>query len=189
MTPEITSKGPLTRLTSEVAVPSKFAARFDRSGVSVTLDLEVEAGRVVCRSASVSRTKGRLTVKDLRLPLATEMIPAAVEAASQTVVLTISEFGDHQGTPPDFDEHLHVAVTQFAKLESDRNRYRAVARAVGRPKLVASKADLRKMISYYLSSGGSLALTAAEFHVSTATVNRRLNEARDLGLLKERRRK
>lgn len=188
--PTITSNGPATRISARTVLPASFTAMFALSGSELTLGFVVQNDRVRCESMSLV-TPGRniSNAKLKRLPLATEYIPAAIEAASATITSNrdAKQSRPNRGTGKSW---IYVQLAQGEEVvfrsDDDLDEYRLVARKVGRPKFMGSPLELAEIAKVYKASGGSLAMLTREFGLDKTTIWRRLNEARKLGLLPEK---
>lgn len=184
--PRIRATGALASLTDRVLIPSAFTAVFDGEP-KVTLKVVVEDRKPLVRSFEVACRKGGLGTTQASVPLHSKLLPAAVAAASQSLIA---------GAPPSVRTRARKrslvgtvgvvgSITVSARLESDIEAYTSGAGGTrrGRPPLVVPDDELAAIAETYLSSGGSISAVRSGFNFSKSTAQRRVEKARQAGLI------
>lgn len=172
-------------LTAGVEVPARFRANFD-GAVSISVEIEMVDGSPTVRSVTITSTTDGLAGKDLRQPLSSQLVPAAMAAAYR-----------EQPRPDPNDEVVRIAAwadlgvlsghpspmsDRFLMSSNGNNAAPATSRR-GRPRRVSNHDELVHFANAYLERR-SLSDVMARFpKISKTTAWRRVNEARDAGLI------
>ena len=185
--PKITAHEGHVALSPRVVVPSSFTAVVSGDPM-VTIEVVVEESQPQIREVKVEKSTGEgLVTNDLRLPLLSQYLPAALAAASMTVLFgspttfrskRVEEFTP--GSKVDMSQALVIA-----RVSRDHGEYKALARTTrrGRRKHVTPLDELTAISATYIARNGSISGVASVHNLSKGTAQRRIQEARDADLL------
>jgi len=180
----------LVHLAAKVAVPRRFRATFDDIWAT-TIEVDATSGRPAVREVVIALPDGNLAEHDLRVPLRGRLLPAAIAAASVSLL-----FGPEPNPAQELVEFTPSAgevgvigpIRAYGRADRDRSDYAragsaARARRPGRPRREPDIEELQAIVATYLEGGRSVAAIRARHPMSAKTAYRRLREAADLDLL------
>ncbi|MEQ1874618.1 MAG: hypothetical protein ABL953_12925 [Ilumatobacteraceae bacterium] len=165
-----------THITNRVVIPPRFTAVFNEE-LHVSLDVGVTDGTPNLLSVKIERLTGPLRARDLRLPLLTDYVPAALAAACWT--LHSGSLDDLTSDGPSGSERV-VVIAHLAANASLHNDAATKPKKLGRPR--KTNVTLAEVVQVYKRLQ-KIDSTARLLGLSPATVCRRLDEAKKAGLL------
>jgi len=185
--PEIISHGGPRHLSPTVVVPSAFRAIFP-GDPSVSVEVEVSTdGQIEVREVTVHRAASGLQSSDLRLPLQSKYLPAAVAAACMTLIGGSVFPGATKRITGSLEGLVGVVgpIVVTARIARDSDVYKRASGQPqrGRPRHLTPETELARIAEVYLSSGGSTSAVMAQCFLTKATAHRRIIEARKAGFI------
>jgi transposase len=185
----------LVRLIGDVMVPARFIARFDDEW-HTTIEIHFVDGRPVVRSLHMASEVDDLADHDLRRPLRSQLVPAAVRRLSDEFAATrlSGETSDQKMRPVSLEGVPDKAVIGMpqvvARVRQHQEHYRSAAAAVsrrGRPTQLTDPEVLVEIADVYRTRNSIADVLARLPGVSRSTAYRRIKEARQAGLLDSQR--
>lgn len=190
LAPRITANGHPVPLSQHVVVPSEFVATFDEDP-QVTLFVEVDAGTPRVRAMGIKAIEGFID-REVRVPIHSRYLPAAVAAASMSVLagetrpqgVKLKSVSLPNGQK---EEGMIGPINLYARVASHKAMYDEVSgrRRRGRPRLVTSDEELLQIVKAYHECDRSVSKAKLKLPDSEATIRRRLAEAVKRGLMPE----
>ncbi len=176
-------------ISDRVGLPRRFVARFpdDHAGHTVSIMVAVREKRPEIRQVTVTARSGSLEPHDLRLPLQSKLLPAAVKRACFSVWRDLVA---RPGTTTDGPDTIVLGpmgpITLTGRMERDNELYESAARTVrqrsGRPQHVSSVEDMAELATIY-NERRSISDLMNRLNVSRSTAHRRRREAIERGFL------
>jgi hypothetical protein len=178
-------------LTEGIEVPKRFRARFEDT-ISMSFDIEMVQGAPIVRSITMTTDSDDLAATDLRRPLRSQLVPAAMAAACREQLIgpsaeTLAKLADVVAQSPE-GQTLIGPITVVGRLRRRSGEYRKAAQSTrqqrpGRPRHVTDPDELELIAVAYLERRSLADVMSKLPYLSKTTAWRRVNEARNAGLV------